>query len=270
MKKLFTILTICWSLSSFAQLADGSVAPDFTVTDINGNSHRLYDYLNNGYTVIIDISATWCPPCWSYHNQHILENVWASHGPSGELGVNANTTNDVIVLFFEGDPSTTLDQLNGIGTGTLGDWTEGVSYPIIDDATISSLYQIGYIPTIYTICSDKTVSESGQLSVVSHYNFAQECPEEEELVSINENKNTLFNVYPNPASSVINIKFDSQFEKENATISISNLLGKEVIALNNIISNNTSIDVSSLKNGIYFVNTNLKGSITTEKIVILK
>ena len=63
MKKLFTILTICWSLSSFAQLADGSVAPDFTVTDINGNSHRLYDYLNNGYTVIIDISATWCPPC---------------------------------------------------------------------------------------------------------------------------------------------------------------------------------------------------------------
>jgi hypothetical protein len=58
--------------------------------------------------------------------------------------------------------------------------------------------------------------------------------------------------------------------KENATISISNLLGKEVIALNNIISNNTSIDISSLKNGIYFVNTNLKGSITTEKIVILK
>ena len=69
---------------------------------------------------------------------------------------------------------------------------------------------------------------------------------------------------------MINIEFDSQFEKENATISISNMLGKEVIVLNNIISNNTSIDISSLKNGIYFVNTSVKGNISTEKIVILK
>lgn len=61
MKKLFTILTICFSLSTFAQLADGTVAPNFTVQDINGETHTLYDYLDNGYSVIIDISATCCP-----------------------------------------------------------------------------------------------------------------------------------------------------------------------------------------------------------------
>lgn len=87
--------------------------------------------------------------------------------------------------------------------------------------------------------------------------------------SISENNNTFLNVYPNPANNMLNIEFDSQFEKENATISISNMLGKEVIAINNITSNKTSIDVSSLVNGIYFVNTNVEGNVSTEKIVIL-
>ena len=47
-------------IASFAtaQLPNGSVAPDFTATDVNGNQHRLYDYLDQGYTVILDISAT--------------------------------------------------------------------------------------------------------------------------------------------------------------------------------------------------------------------
>jgi len=46
-------------------------------------------------------------------------------------------------------------------------------------------------------------------------------------------------------------------------------LGKEIIKLNQVTSNKTSINVSSLTNGIYFVNTNLNGIISSEKIVIL-
>ncbi len=42
----------------------GQQAPDFTVTDTDGQVHHLYaDYLNQGKTVMIKIFFTTCPPC---------------------------------------------------------------------------------------------------------------------------------------------------------------------------------------------------------------
>ena len=82
MKKIILLAMIAvFSFSnSFAQLPDGSVAPDFTLTDLNGTSHSLYSYLDQGYTVFIDFSAVWCPPCWSYHQTHALEDLYVDHG----------------------------------------------------------------------------------------------------------------------------------------------------------------------------------------------
>ncbi|MDD5064677.1 MAG: TlpA disulfide reductase family protein [Phycisphaerae bacterium] len=39
----------------------GQKAPDFTLTDINGKQHKLSDY--RGKDVLINVWATWCPPC---------------------------------------------------------------------------------------------------------------------------------------------------------------------------------------------------------------
>ena len=57
-KNIALAVLISFSTIATAQLPDGSIAPDFTTTDVNGNVHRLYDYLDDGYTVILDISAT--------------------------------------------------------------------------------------------------------------------------------------------------------------------------------------------------------------------
>ena len=67
-----------------AQLPSGAVAPDFTATDINGQSWHLYDILASGKIVVLEISATWCPPCWAYHNSGAMQELYAAHGPAGD------------------------------------------------------------------------------------------------------------------------------------------------------------------------------------------
>ena len=96
-------MVVCLSMySSFAQLPNGSLAPDWTLTDLNGTTHNLYSYLDSGYTVFIDFSAVWCGPCWSYHISGALENLYIDHGPTGYPNVSPNNTNDVMVFFIEG------------------------------------------------------------------------------------------------------------------------------------------------------------------------
>ncbi len=154
MKKitLFFALVLL-SFQSNAQIADGSVAPDFTVTDINGVSHTLSTYLAAGKTVVMDVSATWCGPCWNLHNAKALEDLTIAYGPEG--------SDEVVVLFIEGDAATTAADLNGTGTNTQGNWVAGTNYPIIDGSNVGSLYQITYFPTVFRICPNGLVYEVG-------------------------------------------------------------------------------------------------------------
>ncbi len=61
MKKDLLLLAFCLlAISAIAQ----PPAPDFNVTDSQGNLHRLYqDYLDQGKTVVLEIFFTTCPPC---------------------------------------------------------------------------------------------------------------------------------------------------------------------------------------------------------------
>lgn len=164
MKKILLLLTAAFTFSAAsAQLPDGSLAPNFTGTDLNGNTHNLYEYLSQGYTVVVDVSATWCGPCWNYHNTHALADLWEQHG--------VDNGGNVVVLFIEGDPQTTEAMLNGQGSGTQGDWVDGTPYPIIDDAAIGDILEITYFPTVYTICPNGIITETGAISAAQHWNF---------------------------------------------------------------------------------------------------
>ncbi|MEI6410061.1 MAG: T9SS type A sorting domain-containing protein [Bacteroidota bacterium] len=150
-----------------AQLAPGSVSPDFTATDINGNTWRLYDILNQGKTVVLDISATWCNPCWNYHTSGALEELYAQHGPTG--------TGEFMVFMVEGDENTTLEDLNGTGTNTQGNWVENTPYPIIDSRAIAEAFEINYFPTVYKICPNRIVTEIGQIPTNEIFNTLSSC-----------------------------------------------------------------------------------------------
>ena len=165
MKKTLLTLLVLAGISSAntsnAQLADGSIAPDWTLTDINGTSHNLYSLLDNGYSVVLDLNATWCGPCWSYHQAGELEDLWVNHGPAGQPGVSAGTTDDVYVFMIESDNSTTAADLAGTGSSTQGNWITGTQFPIIDDGSIAGPYGLAFYPTVYTICPNRQMTRVG-------------------------------------------------------------------------------------------------------------
>ncbi len=174
MKKSLQFLMIALMVSFIgiqadAQLPDGSDVPLWTGTDINGNEHSIADYLEDGKTVFIDVSATWCGPCWGFHTAGTLEAVYEELGPDG--------TDQAMVFFIEGDDSTTQADLEGTGGNTQGDWVTGVEYPIIDDGAVANQLGISYYPTIYAVCPSGKLIEIGQADVSAFIEFAEGCPQ---------------------------------------------------------------------------------------------
>ena len=176
---LITLITLFSFQSLFAQLPNGSIAPDFTLTDLDGITHNLYaDYLDQGYTVFLDFSAVWCPPCWSYHTSGALDELYENHGPSGHPHVFTTTTDDVMVFLIEADESS-VECIEGTGCGTHGDWRTGTTFPIIctdgtvNNNAVSSAYGISYFPTVYQVCPDRTLTECG--ANASPYSLVTSC-----------------------------------------------------------------------------------------------
>ena len=79
---------------AIAQLKDGSFAPDFELQDLNGNTWHLYELLESGKHVILDFSATWCAPCWWYHETGLLNEAYTLYGPQG--------TDELMIFMIEG------------------------------------------------------------------------------------------------------------------------------------------------------------------------
>ena len=189
MKKILQIIaafTFTFSaVQSSGQVTTGSLSPDWTLTDINGVSHNLYTYLNAGKTVFIDISATWCSPCWSYHNSGAFSNTWVNHGPAGGLGVSSSTTNDCMLFYIEGDGTTTSADLNGTGSNTQGNWVTGTKYPIIDPTSsttpsvnaFNNMYNLTGFPSCIMICPDRSMKQVDQYTATQLYSAKNSfCP----------------------------------------------------------------------------------------------
>ena len=90
------------------------------------------------------------------------------------------------------------------------------------------------------------------------YGKKEACKE----VSINENATTSFAIAPNPAYDKITITSETNFSK----IEVINFLGQIVISQSNS-DNYTSLDVSNLNNGVYFVRITTDNGTSSKKFV---
>lgn len=115
--------------------------------------------LNTGTTVILDLFGTWCPPCWSYHEGHELNDFYTSIGQGG--------TQDIAI--FAVDASTQANNFEYITTANSGqgDWIDGTKYPMCDDASLGGAFNISGFPTLIAICPDRTISEISRTSATT-------------------------------------------------------------------------------------------------------
>jgi len=256
MNTLRTILAfLVISLSSHAQLTNGSIAPDFNLTDINGNSHHLHQYLAEGKTVFVEFFACHCPSCWNYHNTGILESLYQNYGPSG--------TGQIMVIMIEYDQWNGINEFNGTAGNTQGDWITGSSIPKINaenpDRGIFTNYNVNYYPIVYKICTDKTTEIMDiSYSTAELFQKADACPG---ALIIDENKEAIEIIVDNTNKKII-LKNINKLESLN----IIDITGQIIKRMEG--NNHNSFDTSFLTNGIYLLQIEHAGVSIVKKIYI--
>jgi len=120
---------------------------DITLTDIDGNMHTIKDYLDDGKVVYLEAFTTWCGGCYDLHVSKDVDFFYEKYGPGG-LDIAQ-------VIAVEMDPSTTIDDIQGTGTKTQGEYSNA-PYPIVAaDSDMAELlittYGINFFPQIIVI-----------------------------------------------------------------------------------------------------------------------
>ena len=159
---LFLFFSSCIVNHLEAQLANGSVPPDWTATDLDGNVWTLSEIIADGKHVVIDFAAAWCGLCWNYHETGIIQTIHDLYGPNG--------TNQVRVFFIEADLDTNTECLYGqagCNVTTFGNWVEGHDHPFISIGpgnanSMNADYGVNYYPMTYAInANNNTIYETG-------------------------------------------------------------------------------------------------------------
>lgn len=118
-------------------------APDFTITDIDGNSHNLYNTLDEGKVVVLKFFTNWCGICNNTaDNVQALYDGYQSNGDPVEfwaLDRDANETNA---------HATTYRNNNNL------------TFPVIGEANwVANLYGVQYQPEYKIVCPDRSYEE---------------------------------------------------------------------------------------------------------------
>src|SRR5690554_6519642 len=248
----------------------------YAATDSQGNPFDLYERLSNGQAIILDFMASWCVPCQTSTPalSKLVQDNGSGQGPIEALAISVeqNDNNNV---------------LNGLN------WNGGYyAYPKFAYATTNynNYYHYavnhgfntgGSIPFFVMICpnledpSSSTIVKQdvgyGNGMFNAYQTALNNCPTATYLDIIKVAEETVeFNVYPNPATNLVNVEFELQTE-EDITISIINTVG-QVVSTNNLGKVNgvqsTQVDVSNLNAGIYIIKLATKNGETTKRLSV--
>ncbi|MDX8359770.1 MULTISPECIES: thiol-disulfide oxidoreductase ResA [Bacillaceae] len=128
-------------------VAKGDQAPDFVLTDLEGNTHRLSDYKGQG--VFLNFWGTWCKPCEL--EMPYMNNQYQYFKDKGVeiIAVDIDESEFSVKKFVD---------------------KHGLTFPVVidEDSQVMNAYDVGNLPTTFLIDKDgkvvdivnKTMSES--------------------------------------------------------------------------------------------------------------
>lgn len=166
MKHLAAILLI---IILFGSKADGQLAPNFTISSLNGETYTLYNELDAGKIVVLAFFSTKSASSIAYHTSQSLTYLYNSHGPDGD--------NKIQIYYVEGDPTTPQECIFGNCPGSTNlDWTAQIDFPVFNNHLLAQTFNVTNYPSIFIICPDKQMSAVPSLSSNLLWEKAKECP----------------------------------------------------------------------------------------------
>jgi len=253
MKKTLMIITVILTTLGFAYAQTN--ATDFTTNDCNGISHTLFDELNNDQVIVI----AWvmpCAPCATY----------------------AGYASDAVQSFATSHPGRVKYYLaDDFGNNTcsyLTGWA--ANYNITADAIFSDAlldmndYGTTGMPKVvvlgkntHTIYYNENDNKTTQIGVENAITLALTTS-----VGIDEKANDLNLIaYPNPTNGIINVEYSSKIP---AQLNVINMLGENVFSQNTNNTKKTTIDLSNLNKGLYFLQMTTNSKTTSLKFTLNK
>lgn len=263
---LLTLLLGGMSFFSNAQLslAVGSTAPNWTVTDVHGHTHTLYDITAGGQAVLIDFFFTTCGPCQA--TAPIITRFYQKYGCNeGDIyviSIDSGDT-DAEVLAYEATypGSNSNPSASGIDGG--------------GDAVVSAYGPVAY-PTVCLIGTDNKLKNIdiwpiGSIADIENAVSAAGITINQMDCALGlENSTAIeYSIYPNPSQGELKIKLNAAFN--SGSVSIIDLAGK--VVLNESISglngsDELILDLSGLENGHYSISLNDGTHISNKSFVL--
>lgn len=154
----------------------------------------------------------------------------------------------------------TLNALVGTFPTSISINVQSTNYTYYNGSQKYPLVEVNYEKTTQTSAAGPTVSTTAKIYLNSNI----------VTTGINEmNFDANFTMYPNPAKDIISVNL-SNSNNAKGKVEIYNELGKVVrlVELGNDTSIKTTIPVTDLKAGVYFVKINLGDRTTTKKLIV--